>query len=169
MARIGSRIKTVDAYIELAKIYNDNSTCLFDIELLIRSHGINVVYSNNLPPEVSSSLNKVGDDWIIVINKSHALHRKRFAMAHEFAHYCLHRKKRTQFEDITLFKFEGQSDNIEMQASKFAAELLMPEVLIRSEINKGVTAVSNLAEIFGVSPLAMKFRLKNIGFVFKQE
>lgn len=167
MARIGSRVKVAMASLrESANKYNNESKEYFDIESLIKSQGIILVYSTNLPSEVSGKLDKSGNDWIITINKKQVSQRQRFTMAHEFAHFCLHKDTANSFEDITFFRAENSSDSIEKQANNFAAELLMPESLIRKNIKNGITSVSSLSEIFGVSPLAMKFRLKSLGFSF---
>ena len=53
----------------------------------------------------------------------------------------------------------------ERQANRFAAELLMPEVLVEQEVaSRGADPV-RLACQFAVSDLAMGFRLVNLGYL----
>lgn len=165
MARIGRRINKSDSrVIDLFNKYKESEIEYVDIDTIAYKEGVSVIYSDNLNPEISGSLNKVNDEWIIIVNNKHAIHRKRFAIAHELAHYILHKNISNSFEDIAFFKSENLSDSIEMQANNFAAEILISEKLVRCKISEGITAVSKLSEIFGVSPLAMKFRLKSLGY-----
>lgn len=111
---------------------------------------------------------------LIGYNASHSTVRQRFTIAHEIGHYVLHVKSRQQrlFVDKSVFKRDDDSstgnDAEEVEANKFAAALLMPAVLVRSEIAKqGLDLddeedVATLARRFNVSAAAMSFRLENL-------
>ena len=57
----------------------------------------------------------------------------------------------------------------EIEANRFAAALLMPENLLKEDMNKcptiDIEAVQRLASLYKVSRLAMQFRLINLGIL----
>lgn len=101
---------------------------------------------------------------VVRVNPADPPMRKRFTLAHELGHHCL--KHGPLFRDPTknfnIFNF----DSNEAAANRFAAELLMPEAAINALIkDKGMSDISALAKAFEVSEVAMKYRLKNLGWV----
>lgn len=76
--------------------------------------------------------------------------RDRFTIAHEIGHYCLHSK-----ENVFYARIDGNSVkpymNPEWQANNFAAELLMPENLVRKmsafEIEENCKVTAYAAEV----------------------
>jgi Zn-dependent peptidase ImmA (M78 family) len=111
---------------------------------------------------------------LIGYNAKHSPVRQRFTIAHEIGHFVLHVRNKQQrlFVDKSVFKRDDDSstgnDVEEVAANSFAAALLMPEVLVRSEIERqqfdldDEDDVSNLARRFNVSTAAMSFRLENL-------
>lgn len=84
--------------------------------------------------------------------------RQRFTIAHEIGHLLLHEPGRA-YRD----RFSSQDVDIaEIQANNFAANLLMPTWMLNA-IASG-RGVPQLADIFGVSPEAMRYRLQNLGY-----
>ncbi|MGY3230093.1 Zn-dependent peptidase ImmA (M78 family) [Luteibacter sp. HA06] len=57
---------------------------------------------------------------------------------------------------------------MEREADQFAAELLMPADDVKQKIAAGETSLSALAAQFGVSALAMKYRVQNLGYLVNQ-
>jgi Zn-dependent peptidase ImmA (M78 family) len=120
---------------------------------------------NSLPPNVSGKifrdpLNGGPSGFSIGVNaKEHDL-RKRFTIAHEIAHFLLHRAKleNGDLTDDTMY-WSGLSTEEEAQANNLAAQILMPYELIQRLINSGVKDVESLAERFQVSKAAMTIRL----------
>ena len=102
--------------------------------------------------------------WVAGANALHHRNRRRFTIAHEIAHYVLHRDRAASFHDRTFARRATSSDEMEREADRFAANLLMPEDSVREAIRKGATSVATLAEQFGVSALAMKFRVQSLGY-----
>lgn len=105
-----------------------------------------------------------GGNPVITYNVKEAPVRRRFTVAHEIGHHV--------HGDIdaprdTAEEFSSSSWNPrEVAANRFAAALLMPEAHIKHVVYKqGVTDVVELADIFGVSSVAMHYRLKNIGMI----
>lgn len=109
--------------------------------------------------------------------------RRRFTLAHEIGHYCLHRAVGASgFKDSrkTMSRTESYWDRYESEANGFAAQLLMPKDLILAvgqqvlALHKEKTAsssmaislfVSQMADRFQVSNKAMEYRLTNIGVI----
>jgi len=129
-----------------------------DIESLIGHFGIKLEF-RPMESQVSGMLKKEGEHWIITINALHGIKRQRFTMAHEFAHFILHREKQSKFEDIVFFR-SSTKDSIEYAANRFAADILMPTEEIK--LLKETKGIEELAEIYNVSTLAMDYKLKTI-------
>jgi predicted transcriptional regulator len=102
--------------------------------------------------------------WVAGVNALHHKNRQRFTIAHEIAHYVLHRDRAASFHDQTFARRASSTDQMEKEADRFAANLLMPEGSVRQAIQNGATSVAALAEIFGVSALAMKYRVQTLGY-----
>ena len=83
-------------------------------------------------------------------------------MAHELAHYCLHRHLKIVFEDKVLFR-GGESSPEEIEANSFAGEILMPAEQFMRNINSGNNSIQGLADSFEVSSLAIRVRAKQLG------
>jgi Zn-dependent peptidase ImmA (M78 family) len=87
------------------------------------------------------------NDWVILLNDNiHNKRRQRFTHAHELGHFLCHRHLRTVFEDSsqTLNEFK---DQIELEANQFAAWLLMPANLVRTEFQSKQWNTATLQEM----------------------
>lgn len=98
--------------------------------------------------------------------------RERFTLAHELGHFMLHIAPSFKDEYISDDNIEWNRDSNwdvrEMEANKFAAELLMPSEQIKEEFNTLDSAnkeikVEKLSEAFKVSRQAVQFRLQSLG------
>jgi Zn-dependent peptidase ImmA (M78 family) len=102
----------------------------------------------------------------IVINASESLQRQRFTLGHELGHWicqCLTGASAPLFcrqQDVN----GGADQLLEREANVFAAELLMPEPELRFAFGDD-SDPTRLAERFGVSPLAMRWRLYGFGLL----
>jgi len=108
----------------------------------------------------------------IAINKSHHPNRQRFTAAHECGHYFLHREGDEQlFIDQAFARGATASagtDAIEIDANQFAAELLMPEDMVKdAAVSQSLSDldIAMLALRFEVSEQAMTLRLVKLGLV----
>lgn len=109
------------------------------------------------------------------VNATDILPRRRFTAAHELGHFVLHREsmKRFRFDtDKTLLETDIAADPMEAEANRFAAELLMPEEVIRARADElraeyracpRLVLAYRLASELLVSREAMRYRLKNLG------
>jgi len=96
----------------------------------------------------------------IRVNAKEAATRQRFTLAHELGHWvcqCLDGRGAPMFcrqQDLAA----SADRSLEREANVFAAELVMPEPEVRAAFARH-RDVKELAEAFGVSPLAMQWRL----------
>lgn len=130
-----------------------------------------------LGDEVSGLLMVKDDEAVIGYNKRHSKSRQRFTVAHELAHFILHSKQEEIFIDkgaFIMYRDENSTkgdDPHEKEANAFAAELLMPQAFIQSEIAQRGLMFSDekdieiLAHRFEVSIQAMTFRLLNLRLI----
>lgn len=103
---------------------------------------------------------------VILVESSDAPTRKRFTAAHELGHHVLnHTQNGHMFRDtLKPQDVPFQRDICEVEANRFAAELLMPASRVEAAFRTNYS-VSDLARYFGVSEAAMTYRLKGLGLV----
>jgi len=122
---------------------------------------------------LSGALIRRGKEVIIGVNSRHHPNRRRFTIAHELGHYRLHRGVGFHIdEDFRVnLRDEDSSKGVsweEVEANRFAAELLMPTPFLFQDVEKfkniDKQAVQNLARRYRVSSQSMEIRLANLGF-----
>lgn len=95
--------------------------------------------------------------------------KRRFVIAHEIGHHTLFHingVKEHVLRDIDDNFNLNVVDLRELEANRFAVEFLIPKQALEYAIGKGgYTSIMELASIFGVSQVAMKWRLSNLGIV----
>jgi Zn-dependent peptidase ImmA (M78 family) len=113
---------------------------------------------------------------IIGVNSVHHPNRQSFTLAHEFGHLVLHNHLITTMVHVDkTFPFllrnaksASGKDKIEIEANQFAAELLMPEVILAKALQTEAFDIDDerpleeLARKFRVSKQAMAHRIQNI-------
>lgn len=162
-AHLGN-IDNADEILNLAR-QNGIKVAPLDVDSLMKLMGIEVNYSHDLDKDESGSLKKIeGDTWVCTVNANHHPTRQRFTLAHELAHYVLHRNKQNDFVDHTYFRNTDNDNPMEYEANAFAGALLMPELEIRSFIRNVSSNVDEISDNFGVSPLAVRVRARQLGF-----
>lgn len=149
-------------------------TAPIDVRHLAAKLKIDVLYED-LDDDISGFLLLKNNKPYIAINKSHHPNRQRFSLAHEIAHFVLHSNpQKSLFVDRLVYfrNVASKSGEVreEIEANTFAAELLMPEFLLRNELkNYGEELDENdifkLANAFGVSSEAMGYRLANLNWI----
>lgn len=129
--------------------------------------------------EVSGMVHcRPGGGGIIGVNSEHSKTRQRFTIAHEIGHLLLHADEGFHIDEKRPLRRDAVSsqatDPQEMEANQFAAELLMPEVLVRASVEALVQgddemsfeeAIDKLARNYRVSTLAMTHRLTNLKII----
>jgi Zn-dependent peptidase ImmA (M78 family) len=111
---------------------------------------------------------------IIGVNSLHHPHRQRFTIAHELGHLELHREMITSKvhvdKDFPVLMRDPKSatgtEKLEIEANQFAAELLMPEALIKQALESKPfdidddSPIEELAKKFRVSRQALEYRIR---------
>lgn len=99
------------------------------------------------------------DELGIFYKKTDSIHRKRFTIAHELAHCCLHTDDLK--EGYIEFRNPDYSNEKERDADIFAGELLIPEGQLEYAIQRLLRpSLDGLANIFEVSANVMRARLE---------
>lgn len=117
---------------------------------------------------ISGMIERVGSSFLITICATDPVTRQRFTLAHELGHYMLHRHLIGDgIDDDRAYRSTqaGKYHNTligpaeETEANKFAASLLMPADLVKTERSKPDFSVASMASLFQVSNHAMSIRL----------
>ena len=120
------------------------------------------VEEDDLGPEFAGEIFRDEDSdsgYSIRVNSPDVLVRKRFTVAHEIAHYLLHRDRITdRLRDDNMYR-SGLGDQREQAANRLAADLLMPAKVIRDLRAQGIGSPEEMSERLGVSLQAMRLRL----------
>jgi Zn-dependent peptidase ImmA (M78 family) len=160
------------------KLLIDSNSCSIPVQLTACAKYLGITVKNvELDADVSGFLLLKDDSTShIGINKSDPANRRRFTLAHEIAHFVLHAKDSKLFVDKdekVLYRDANSSTGElakEKEANAFAAALLMPEKMLREEINNQKEEakkkfITNLAKKFQVSEQAITIRLTNLGLI----
>lgn len=137
-----------------------------DVERLARRCGV-LVLNRPFPDDLSGLVFPYKTAAVVGINRSHSPRRQRFSLAHELGHYLLdHHDSAGEAARIHIDVDEGNATGFDWRAERaandFAADLLMPRRLLSEEFEE-TPKPSKLAHRFGVSELAMGYRLLNLG------
>lgn len=98
---------------------------------------------------------------VILYNKSRPQVRQRFSVAHELGHlYFGHVLGNSSLH-------HGYKNYDEQEADCFAAFLLMPPNLLRTDIKNKIKDVDELAKLYGVSKDALWIQITNTGLLNK--
>jgi len=146
-----------------------------DVAALARSLGVVVVLSTFDDADVSGMLFR-GEQEVIGVNGAHSRQRQRFTIAHELGHRALHPGRELILDSPVRVNFRDRTssmatDREEIEANAFAAALLMPDLMVRAELDRLAPhtrrdldkTTSTLADRFDVSAAALGFRLINLG------
>ena len=136
-----------------------------DIEKIIRDYRIEFS-KEDMDYDISGYIEKRETKWVIGVNKYHSSQRQRFTLAHEFAHYHLHRHvlQDQKHLDMALFR-TNEINPIETEANEFAGELLIPNEKFKEYLNNGVTKIRDLADKFDVSISAIRYKAYKLGYL----
>lgn len=149
------------------------------VEQLAQDAGAVISYQPFEAEDISGLLYRAADAIpVIGVNSTNPKVRQRFTIGHELGHLTLHpgqdlileRLVRLNFRDATS---STASDQEEMEANQFAAELLMPRDLLRHSLTillqgrpiSDLEVVRRLARRFEVSQSAMEYRLTSLGML----
>lgn len=138
------------------------------VEELIEFHGLGLILSDFADGEISGviDLNKK----YLYINSADSPQRRRFTIAHELGHWVLHQQELAANQEIAVLYRRPlgteENDRLEQEANCFAANLLVPEEMLRKAIDDSkdesdaICSDTYLAEIFNVSRSVIGYRRK---------
>jgi Zn-dependent peptidase ImmA (M78 family) len=138
-----------------------------DVLRLAQNAGL-AVYATDFTDEdgedVSGSIEIEDKNPVIYVNQNHPETRQRFTIAHELGHWFSGHLLDVNDKIIDNAQCRRSSfwDAKEQQANQFAAELLMPSILLTRAIRSGIKELHDLSILFNVSPEAMGYRLQRI-------
>lgn len=153
--KITEKVAEVSEY--LPKDAAGNVVVPVDLSVILNKYGLKVYNAIFKKPDMAGAF--VRKEKVIYLDKTDPYTRKRFTAAHELGHYLLHENA----EDI-MYRKRSEKDAAEREADEFAAELLMPESVIRLYWTVAEN-IQQLAVIFGVSYSAMLNRLRHLGYI----
>ena len=144
------------------------------VEAIARSLGATVRYAP-FKGELAGMLLRYDDSRGVVIgvNSLHHLNRQRFTIAHECGHLRLHEGQRAYVDrSFRVNRRDGASsqatDAEEIEANRFAAELLMPYDMIMKDLVTYAPDIEDEAELrvlanrYGVSLQALTLRIRSV-------
>lgn len=124
---------------------------------VVSALNLELVQETREPFTSEAALEPLGDTQAIVVNGGSDDRRRRFTIAHEIGHFVLH-------PGLQRPERGGRVNEAgrlrEREADAFAAELLMPEYLVRQAVLEQGADAARLAERFEVSRQAMQTRLR---------
>ncbi len=145
----------------------------FDVKKFAKKLKIEVL-PKELDDDVAGLFVRIDGRPIISYNQNQKnKSRERFTIAHELGHFFLHSNKNVFVDKNPKVMFRNNASSSgeqlqEKEANHFAAALLMPNKLIKIEIdripNDTLNPIKHLSEQFKVSEQAMTFRLANLGY-----
>jgi len=139
----------------------------------LRSQGVTVEDLGDPGERLAGFIFAAGPAAWAFVTADDILPRRRFTAAHELGHAVLHRDRMGRYvADPTISEADGGATEMEREANRFAAELLMPEEVVRAReaelraehgcCPRGVLEYRLAAELL-VSAEAVRYRLSSLG------
>lgn len=146
-----------------------------DVTKLAKLYGIQVFLSTNESEDFNACIeydNKTGE-YRILVNPTQPYERQRFSIAHELAHYILHKEKLDREGRLNRSPEDQVNKTEDNKADKLAAEILMPTVLVEKyseennisktqQITKEI--IEKIASVFKVSKTVAAIKLRDLKF-----
>lgn len=150
---------------DLEKIFSYQDKLPVAIGGLVRSFGLEAYRVDDMEDGISGAIVKENNKYIIYTNANEPIVRRRFTIAHELAHYLLHKNfidndlngNLTDAKSGVMYRSKLSNTN-EREANQLASEILMPI----QYLNKNILPINLLAEKLQVSREAIKIRLNKL-------
>ena len=169
---MATRAKIRELVREILSAHNITNAPI-DVERIAKADGATIQY-RPFEKGVSGFSYSEGGKKIIGVNVAESDVRQRFTLAHEFGHLTLGIKG-LHYDQGSGLQFRNDvsstgTDKKEIEANFFAAELLMPQHMLVSDLeeimkdrNDAEAIAEELAQIYSVSNQAMNVRLTSLG------
>lgn len=149
----------------IIKMYNINNPPV-NVEEIAEQLGYKVV-PFDFPDNISAITKIIDGVKVIGVNQNHHPLRRRFSVSHELGHFlCGHE---TYTHETTLVepekKYMDPRYQQEKEADEFAAELLMPELMLKVDVLQNRLKAEELAKKYQVSEQALWIQLVSLKLV----
>jgi Zn-dependent peptidase ImmA (M78 family) len=142
------------------------------VDKIAESLGATVRYSP-FEGELAGMLVRANGQIIIGVNSLHHINRQRFTIAHECGHFLLHQGEEIHIDRTFRINKRNEVSSMavdadEIEANRFAAELLMPFDMIMADLHEREIDVENeqelkeLAQRYQVSVQSLTHRITNL-------
>jgi Zn-dependent peptidase ImmA (M78 family) len=142
------------------------------VDKIAESLGATVRYSP-FEGELAGMLVRAHGQIIIGVNSLHHINRQRFTIAHECGHFLLHQGEEIHIDRTFRINKRNEVSSMavdadEIEANRFAAELLMPFDMIMADLHGREIDVENerdlkeLAQRYQVSVQSLTHRITNL-------
>jgi len=144
-----------------------------DLEALCARLGV-TLDDQPFRPDLNGTLERRSAGWFICVNSGLGLHQRRFTIAHEIAHYLMHRDLVAMrdgpmrvTDDRNHRQMEGLLHNPhilpehETQANRMAFQLLMGERKMRRLMEEGLDA-GQIGPLIGMPIRTVEVRLRGL-------
>lgn len=151
---------------------------LYRLDEIISDYSIEIYNADLLSRDIIGYLAHDEDTWVVGVDESLDAYVKRFVIAHQLGHYFLHRTSiskgaiRVDSRSAIRWRVQRQdmskSERESFEANAFAAELLMPQQTIYSNLSTEVEVttreIESLSRYFGSPVEAVTYRLIELGY-----
>lgn len=153
---------TVDLFDPPTIIARHTQEAPVNVASIARDLGLAVYHDERMPKDIAGKIVRESTSpggYSIYVNAGDPPRRRRFTLAHEIAHFVLHRDLIGDgLIDDGLYRSK-LGGHYERQANRMAADILMPAALIKGYYRGGTQSFADLGRIFDVSEAAMRIRL----------
>src|SRR5258708_4902238 len=106
------------------------------IDVIKLAKGLDIDIFPQDEPDFNARIKYIPDDkkFCIGVNPNHATTRQRFSIAHELAHYILHKQKVEENGAVDRDNDWSLNPSQEGMADKLAAQILMPEEILKNYV-----------------------------------
>ncbi len=143
------------------------------VTLIAQNLGAEIRYSPFDGNLAGMLVRREGSPSVIGVNSSHHINRQRFTIAHECGHLCLHKGKDVYIDrgfPVVVNRRDELStqaiDPDEIEANRFAAELLIPYNMILNDTDgfdiEEDEDLNKLGDRYQVSIQALTYRINNL-------
>jgi Zn-dependent peptidase ImmA (M78 family) len=143
------------------------------VQDIARSYGIEICELRG-STDIFGAILRTNKKVLIAINPAQHPNRQRFTIAHELGHYFCHPNEAEHVDRDFRISWRNLDSSKgvnwkEIEANRFAAALLVPEEFLQRDLTRvshfDQSTITHLASRYKVSPVAMKFRLVNLGLI----
>lgn len=149
------------------------TTGKIDIIELANSYGIKVYSTKQINCASYIVFDPIEEIYEIYVNDKEPGVRKRFSIAHEIAHYILHKDKIQTLGVVGRQNINSLSKQEEKDADSLGAKILMPPKASKCFLEKNnilqddildMNVIKKFADEFEVSIIAAAMRLRELGY-----